>query len=125
MTTSIHTTGTTCTHEMRTRGRTGVIACAACGLLEFFGPGGALDPAEGVAALFGDYDLVARLPSVGAPGRTVLAYRPARGKRGSLEVLPPAVWLCAGPRLWLASDGDLLLLATSDELLVDNLTREA
>lgn len=125
MTTSIDSTPETCTHEIRSRGRTGVLACGNCGLLEFFSAGRTLDPDEGMAALFGDYDLVSTLPAVGAPGRKVLAYRPNRGGRRSLDLLPVATWMRAGARLWIASDGDFLLLATSDDLLVANLTRGA
>lgn len=116
---------TDCDHELKTHGRVGLVACGTCGLVEWFGPDGPIDPAEGMAALFGTYDLVGPMPAVGAPAETVLAYRPDRGKRGALRVLPSESWLRAAPELWLATDGSVLLLATPDPLMVDNLTRGA
>jgi len=117
--------GTECRHRVRFSGRTGVVACAACGLLEFFGAAGPLDPAEGVAALFGNYDLIGKVPAVGAPAAQVLAYRPARGRKATLSLLPVGCWMRVSDELWLASDGSVLLLATPNRLMVDNLTRGA
>jgi hypothetical protein len=115
-----------CDHQLRTHGRTGVIACAGCGLVEWFGAGGRpVDSAEAMAALFGSYDLIGPVPAVAAPARRVLAYRPNRGGKAALQLLPPRSWLHAGPQLWLATEGELLLLATPDELMVENLTRGA
>lgn len=114
-----------CRHEPRHLGRTSVVACAACGLVQFFGPGGALDPAEGMAALFGNYDLIGTIPAVGAPAPLVLAYRPNLGKKGALALLPAGCWLRIGPDLWAAAGDGVLLLATPDQLMVDNLTRGA
>lgn len=115
-----------CDHALRAHGRTGVIACSACGLVEWFGPSGRpLDPAEGLAALFGSFDLIGAVPAVGAPARRVLAYRPPRGGRGALAVLPAGSWMRGGPDLWVATDGAVLLLATPDDLMVENLTRGA
>lgn len=114
-----------CRHEVRFHGRVGVVACGDCGYLEFHGARGLLDPAEGVAALFGNFDLVGRVPAVAAPADQVLAYRPPRGKRAALDVLPPGVWLRIHGDLWLASDRRVLLLATPNRLMVDNLTRGA
>ncbi|MGA7270880.1 MAG: hypothetical protein WB239_07390 [Acidimicrobiia bacterium] len=115
----------TCNHELAIHGRYGVIACAACGLVEWFGPQGVVDPAEAVAALFGSFDLIGSVPSVGAPSRSVLAYKPGAARRRALGILPRHCWLGAGPQLWLATDGEVLLLATPDELMVHNLTRGA
>lgn len=115
-----------CDHQLRTHGRTGVIACAGCGLMEWFGAGGRpVDAAEAMAALFGSYDLIGPMPAVSAPARRVLAYRPNRGGKAALQLLPPKSWLHAGQQLWLATEGELLLLATPDELMVENLTRGA
>lgn len=114
-----------CNHELATHGRYGVIACPACGLVEWFGPQGPVDPAEAMAALFGSFDLIATVPSVGAPAPSVLAYRPGPNRRRALGILPRHCWLAAGYRLWLATDGAVLLLATTDELMIHNLTRGA
>ncbi|HSJ34556.1 MAG TPA: hypothetical protein VLB85_05835 [Acidimicrobiia bacterium] len=119
------TTSDECRHALQTVGRIGVIACGQCGLLEFFGARGPLDPAEGIAGLFGNFDLVGPLPAVGAPARRVLVYRPARGRKAALAVLPEGVWMRAATDLWIASDGRVLMLATPDDLMVDNLTRGA
>lgn len=115
-----------CDHELRTHGRIGIIACATCGLVEWFGTGGRpIDPAEGMAALFGSFDLIGAVAAVGAPARRVLAYRPPRSGRNAVNVLPVHCWLAAGPDLWVATDGQCLLLATPDDLMVANLTRGA
>jgi hypothetical protein len=114
-----------CDHRLRTWGHTGVIACPDCGLVEWFGTRGPIDPAEAMAALFGTFDLIGPMPAIGAPADQVLAYRPTRGKGGALSVLPTECWLRAGPDLWLATDGSILLLASPNELMVDNLTRGA
>lgn len=114
-----------CRHEVRYHGRVGVVACADCGCLEFNGARGPLDPAEGVAALFGNFDLVGKVPAIAAPADHVLAYRPPLGKRAALDVLPAGCWLRVHDELWLASDRQVLLLATPNRLMVDNLTRGA
>ena len=114
-----------CRHDPRHWGRTSVVACATCGLVQFFGPAGALDPAEGMAALFGTYDLIGSMPAVGAPAPVVLAYRPGRGKKDALGLLPTGHWLRVGPELWVAAGEGVLMLATPDWLMVDNLTRGA
>lgn len=124
-TSSPHTPADECRHTLETVGRIGVIACGHCGLLEFFGARGSLDPAEGVAGLFGNFELVGPLAAVGAPARRVLVYRPARGRKAALAVLPEGVWLRAGAELWIASDGRALMLATPNDLMVENLTRGA
>lgn len=125
MATDTHFARGDCRHETRYWGRTAVVACGSCGVLQFFGKTGPLDPAEGVAALFGSYDLIGPLPAVGAPARDVLAYRPPLRKRGALGLLPLGEWLGVSEELWIASGGDVLLLATSNRLVVDNLTRGA
>ncbi|MFP3915288.1 MAG: hypothetical protein ACLFWM_10460 [Actinomycetota bacterium] len=114
-----------CRHEPRPFGRISVIACGSCGVIQFLGPAGAIDPAEGMAALFGDYDLIGPMPAIGAPAPVVLAYRPNRVKRGALGLLPPGCWLRVESELWVASGGGVLLLATPDRLMVHNLTRGA
>ncbi|CAN5753570.1 hypothetical protein BH23ACT5_BH23ACT5_22710 [soil metagenome] len=123
-TTSPDPTGV-CDHRLRTWGQTGVIACSDCGLVEWFGTSGPIDSAEAMAALFGSFDLIGSMPAIGAPAEQVLAYRPTRARRGALSVLPAKTWLQAGPDLWLATDGATLLLASPNQLMVDNLTRGA
>jgi len=39
--------------------------------------------------------------------------------------MPKHVWLKVGVNLWLSHDGQRLLLATNQQLLIDNLTRGA
>ena len=114
-----------CDHTLRSHGRYGVIACATCAMAEWFGPLGPVDPAEAMAALFGSFSLIDQVSAVGAPARSVLAYKPSRSKRATLSVLPRQTWLPSSPDLWIATDGDLLFLATSNQLMVDNLTRGA
>lgn len=114
-----------CDHRLRSFGRTGVIACGECGVVAWFDAAGPVDPAEAMAALFGSYNLIGQVPAVGAPAPSVLAYRPTRGRRGALSILPESSWLQAGPDLWLATDGQVLLMATPNQLMVENLTRGA
>ncbi len=116
----------TCTHVPAAIGGIEVISCADCGEVGWFRDGQWLDPAEGMAALFGEYDLVARLEALSAPAPEVLLYRPPSGRwRAHLEVFPKHVWLEAGPDLFLSHDGEHLLLAPIDRLYFDNLTRGA
>ncbi len=85
-----------------------------------------LDPSEGMAALFGTFRLVGRLPAVHAPGREVLMYRaPNRTTRNNLDAFPAHVWLQVDTNLWLNHDGEHLLLVPTTPLLMENLTREA
>jgi len=79
-----------------------------------------------MAALFGNFELVGRLPAVRAPGDEVLLYRaPGRKEQGSLEAFPAHVWLRVDEYLWLSHDGEHLLLVPTIPLLMENLTREA
>ncbi len=115
-----------CEHLPTWVGRVAVAACADCGRVEWLSDRGALDPAEGLAYLFGSYDLVGHLEALAAPAPSVLAYAPPSArKRRNLDCLPKHVWLEVGPDLWLSHDGNTLLLATNQRLLVENLTRGA
>ena len=115
-----------CTHIPRAIGEVTVVACASCRTLDWFSSDGALDPAEGMARLFGSYDLVDHLDALGAPSPTVLVYRPPNAKkRRHLDLLPEKTWLQIGPDLWLSHNGELLELATNHQLLLENLTRGA
>jgi hypothetical protein len=107
-------------------GRIAVSACADCGQIDWFSDLGPIDHAEALAALYGSYDLVGPLDALRAPSNRVLAYTPPTArKRKNLDVLPKRVWLKAGPRLWMSHDGEVLLLATTEPLLFQNLTRGA
>ena len=115
-----------CEHKPTWVGRVAVTACADCGSVGWLADTGPIDPSEGLAHLFGNYDLVAHLDALGAPAPTVLAYRPPSGrKRRNLDALPQNVWLSVAPNLWLSHDGKILLLATNQRLLLENLTRGA
>ena len=115
-----------CEHKPTWLGRVAVTACADCGLVGWLSDTGPIDPAEGLAYLFGSYDLIAHLDALGAPAPTVLAYRaPNVRKRKHLAALPKHVWLSVAPSLWLSHDGEVLLLATNQKLLLENLTRGA
>ena len=115
-----------CDHKPFWVGRIAVSACEDCARIEWFSTSGPIDSAEAMAALFGNYDLVGPLDAMGAPARRVLAYSPPNGrKRKHLDALPKHVWLKAGPHLWMSHDGQILLLATTQPLLFENLTRGA
>ena len=116
----------TCDHKPTWMGRLAVAACADCGTVDWMSDAGPVDPAEGMAYLFGSFDLVDQLDAVWAPSPTVLAYRaPSTRKRRNLAAIPPHVWLKVGPDLWLSHDNETLLLATNHNLLIENLTRGA
>jgi hypothetical protein len=103
-----------------------ISACADCARVDWFSDSGPIDHAEALAYLFGGYDLIGHLDALGGPTRSVLAYSaPSTRARKHLDALPRAVWLDVGPRLWLAHDGEVLLLATDHQLLIENLTRGA
>ena len=115
-----------CEHNPVWVGNIAVSACADCGQVEWFSDAGPIDPAEAMARLFGSYDLIGPLDAMGAPARSVLAYSPPSArKRKNLRALPEKVWLKASPHLWLSHDGAVLLLATDQQLLFENLTRGA
>lgn len=103
-----------------------VSACGGCRQVEWSDAGGEIDPAEGMAALFGNYELIGSLDALGSPAPEVLAYRPpSNRKKRNLEPFPAHVWVKAAPDLWLTHDGENLLLATNHRLLFENLTRGA
>lgn len=115
-----------CDHKPVWVGRIAVSACADCGEIDWMSRDGWVDHAEAMAALFGSYDLIGPLDALGAPTDRVLAYSPpSPKKRRNLNALPKHVWLKAGPRLWMSHNGETLLLATSEPMLFENLTRGA
>lgn len=116
------TTLASCEHRPRVVAGVEVIACGDCGEVSYMGGQRRLDPAEGLARLFGVFDLAARLPAVGAPAPEVLAYTPpSRRARSHLAAFPPGVWLEAAPELWLSHDGETLVLAPQNPLYLDNM----
>ena len=80
-----------------------------------------LDPAQGMAAAYGVFDLVAALESISAPGGTALVYRVPRRLRSRLNVLTIGVWTEINPDLFATHDGTNLLLAPADPTLSANL----
>ena len=113
-----------CDHELQWHGRIAVSACEHCGTVDWFSQAGTIDPAEGLAYLFGSYDLIGELDALGAPSNRVLVYAAPNGrKRRNLAALPPYVWFKVSPHLWLSHDSVVLLLSTDQPLLMDNLTR--
>lgn len=115
-----------CEHKPVWVGRIAVAACDECGQVDWFSDLGPVDPAEAMAALFGSYDLIGPMEALGAPSPEVLVYAPpSPRKRRNLDALPRQAWLKAGPHLWMSTDGEVLLLATTQRLLFENLTRGA
>lgn len=107
-------------------GRIAVTVCVDCGRVDWLSDDGPIDPAEGLANLFGSYDLVGHLDALAAPSPTVLVYAPPSSrKRRNLAGFPANHWLKVAPDLWLCHDGETLLLATNHKLLIENLTRGA
>lgn len=120
------TTSITCSHRLQAVGTVEVAVCVHCARVDWFRKGAPLDPAEGMAALFGDYRLVGRLPGLRSPGVEVLVYRvPLRMRARVLDPFPRGVWLQADEALWLSHDGENLLLSPTHPRWVDNLTRGA
>ncbi len=116
----------TCIHEPVWLGRRAVVACTACQEITWLSEEGAIDPSQGMAAIFGGYDLVGSVTALGAPSREVLVYEaPSARKRRYLNALPTHVWLRCSPNLWMSTDGSHLLLSTPHQLLFENLTRGA
>ena len=112
-----------CRHNVIWEGSIGVIACDVCGAVEWWADGSPLDAAEGMARLFGRYELVSTMPSLGAPAREVLAYRPpSRRTRTRLDAFPTHQWLQVAQGLWLSHDGSTLLLCPTDPLLAANMS---
>jgi hypothetical protein len=115
-----------CEHKPVWVGRIAVTACGECGRVDWLSDLGVVDHAEAMAALFGSYDLAGTMQALGAPTREVLVYTPPTArKRRNLDALPRRVWLKAGPHLWMSTDGEVLLLAPTQPLLFENLTRGA
>ncbi len=116
----------TCDHKPTWVGRVAVAACGHCGTVHWMSDDGPIDPAEGMAHLFGNFDLIGHVDALHAPSPTVLAYAaPSARRRRNLGVLPANTWLQVAPDLWLSHDNETLLLATNHQQLIENLTRGA
>lgn len=115
-----------CDHLPVWVGKVAVTACPDCAEVDWFSSTGPIDPAEGMAALFGSYDLVGPIDALGAPTPQVLVYQPPSSrKRANLDAFPRRVWLKTGPHLWMSHDGAVLLLAPTDRLVFENLCRRS
>ncbi len=115
-----------CEHGPVWVGRIAVSACGECGKVDWLSDRGPIDHAEAMAAVFGSFDLVGSIDALGAPSPEVLVYAPpSERKRRNLDALPRRAWLKAGPHLWMSTDGETLLLAVTERLLFENLTRGA
>lgn len=113
-------------HETVSVGDIHVTACPTCRRVEWADASGEIDSSEGIAALFGNYELIDTLDALGCPAPEVLVYRaPSARKKRALVPFPKNVWVKAGPDLWLTHDDENLLLATNHRLLFENLTRGA
>lgn len=117
------TPANTCTHETFTWRDIELSVCPVDGSAEWSELGDGIDGAEAMAILFGNFDLVGALPSIGSPGGTVLVYSPDRSGRSRLGVFPENRWFEGSPGLWFSHDGERLLLSPSDARVADNLIR--
>ena len=114
---------TDCAHETFAWGEIHLSVCPEDGTSEWSDGGEPIDGAEAMARLFGQFDLVATIDAIGAPGPTTLVYDP--GRRGSrrMRVFPPHRWFEGSPGLYFAHDGTHLLLSPVDPRFIGNLTR--
>lgn len=109
----------TCRHHLQTVGDLAVMVCATCQTTEWWDGSGLIDATEGVARLFGEFELIGTLKGVGAPAPLVLTYRaPSDEARRSLKVFPPHEWIRVHDGLWLSHDETSLLLAPADRTVV-------
>ena len=98
-------------------------ACESCAVVEWASIAGPVDPAEAMAALFGNFEMVGELDALGAPAPRVIAYRPpSNRKRANLDAFPRRIWLRASPDLWMSHDGERLLLAPTRQIVYEDLT---
>jgi hypothetical protein len=97
--------------------RVQVAACGACGTVEWFRDGTPIPAFDGVAEVFGAFDLVGTLPAINAPGPEVLLYAaPNPACRRVLETLPPRVWLYTAPGLAMSHDRRHLLVSPATQV---------
>lgn len=102
-----------CTHVITPVVRDiGIAACGPCGTIEWFRRGRAVPAFDGMAEVFGMFDLVATLPGVSSPGPEVMLYKAPRGaSRSLLDALPRRTWLEAAPGVAVSHDGRHLLVS--------------
>ena len=99
-----------------------VVACENCRELSFSDSQGPVAGRVGLARLFGDFDLVSALGALGAPAKEVLAYRPPNARaRKIFRLISETVWLQGADGLWLAHDGEFLLIAHGSPWLTRHL----
>ena len=107
---------TTCIHSLTSvTDDVEIVACARCRSIDWFRDGAPIAAFDGMADVFGAFDLVATLPAVSAPGREVLLYRaPRAASRSLLSALPIRTWLEAAPGVAISHDGRHLLVSPMD-----------
>lgn len=109
----------TCRHQIQTVEDLAVVVCTTCQTTEWWDSTRLLDATEGVARLFGEFELTGTLEGVGSPSPLVLTYRaPNAAARRSLRVFPINQWIRVHDGLWLSHDGSTLLLAPTDRSIV-------
>ena len=113
----------TCRHQRYRWRNIELSACAESGATTWTEDGDAIDGAEAMAILFGDFDLSGSLDGLGSPGAAVLVYEPGRHGRARIEAFPANEWIEALPGLWFTHDGRHLLLSPTDPQLTANLIR--
>jgi hypothetical protein len=108
-----NSTDKSCTHVLHhVTADVQLAACADCGTIDWFRHGVSIQAFDGMAEVFGMFDLVATLPAVSAPGPEVMLYKAPRGaSRDLLKALPPRTWLEAAPGLAISHDGRHLLVS--------------
>jgi len=115
-----------CEHQVVPVGNVLVAACPRCRQVEWQDSEGPIDPSEGMASLFGGYEILGAFDAIGSPAPEVLVYHTTSARRRrNLAAFPEKIWVKAAPDLWLTHDGERLLLATNHRLLFENLTRGA
>ncbi|MEX1004051.1 MAG: hypothetical protein WEB55_06045 [Acidimicrobiia bacterium] len=96
----------------------GIDACGACGTIDWFRRGAPIPAFDGMAEVFGMFDLVATLPGVSSPGPEVMLYKAPRGaSRSLLDALPRRTWLEAAPGIAVSHDGRHLLVSPVEPVL--------
>jgi hypothetical protein len=110
-----------CRHHLQPVGDLSVMVCTTCQTTQWWDGRGLIYPADGVARLFGEYELIGTLPAVGGPTSVILTYRAPNGSaRQHLAAFPVNTWIRIDNGLWLSHDGTTLLLAPADRHVASN-----